>query len=52
MDKWTGKYVKTIWRAKFGAANYTFDTRVYNKAVLEVSATEACQNVIGLKWLG
>lgn len=51
VDKWTGKYVKTIWRAKFGAANHAFDTRVYNKAALEIFADDICRHELGLKWL-
>lgn len=48
VDKLTGRYQKTIWRCKFGAANHGFDTRVYNKAALEIFADDICRNDLGL----
>lgn len=51
VDKITGKYVKTIWRQKFGADNHAFDTRVYNKAALEIFADDICRNDLGFKSL-
>lgn len=51
VDKWTGRYLKTIWKAKFGAANHAFDTRVYNKAALEIFADDICRHELGLRWL-
>lgn len=50
VDK-NGRYVKTIWRQKFGAANHAFDTRVYNKAALEIFADDICRHELGLKYL-
>lgn len=50
LDK-NGRYVKTIWRQKFGAANHGFDTRVYNKAALEIFADDICRHDLGLKRL-
>lgn len=49
-DKW-GNYQKTIWRQKFGAANHAFDTRVYNKAALEIFADDICRHELGLTCL-
>ncbi len=43
IDKATRKYVKTIWRQKFGADNHAFDTRVYNKGALEIFADDICR---------
>lgn len=43
-----GRYVKTIWRQKFGADNHAFDTRVYNKAALEIFANDVCRLDMGL----
>ena len=45
------RYVKTIWRQKFGAPNHAFDTRVYNKAALEIFADDICRHELGLKYL-
>lgn len=47
VDKATGRYLKTIWRQKFGAANHGFDTRVYNKGALEIFADDICRNDLG-----
>ena len=47
VDK-NGKYVKTIWKAKFGADNHAFDTRVYNKAALEIFADDICRHELGM----
>ena len=43
VDKATGRYLKTIWRQKFGADNHAFDTRVYNKGALEIFADDICR---------
>lgn len=51
VDKWTGKYLKTIWRQKFGADNHAFDTRVYNKGALEIFADDICRHELGMKFL-
>lgn len=51
IDKNTGQWLKTIWRAKFGAANHGFDTYVYALAALEILADDICRNEIGLKAL-
>ena len=48
VDKATGRYQKTIWRCKFGAANHGFDTRVYNKGALEIFANDICRRDLGL----
>lgn len=50
-DKLTGRWIKTIWRAKFGAANHAFDTRVYNRAALEIFADDICRNELMLSAL-
>lgn len=46
-----GRYQKTVWRQKFGADNHAFDTRVYNKAALEIFADDICRNDLGFKSL-
>ena len=51
VDKWTGKYLKTIWRQKFGADNHAFDTRVYNKGALEIFADDICRHELGFRSL-
>jgi phage terminase large subunit GpA-like protein len=51
IDKLTGRWLKRIWRCKFGAANHAFDTRVYNKAALEIFADDICRNDLGLHYL-
>ena len=51
IDKNTGQWLKTIWRAKFGAPNHGFDTYVYALAALEILADDICRNEIGLKAL-
>ena len=51
IDKNTGQWLKTIWRAKFGAANHAFDTYVYNRTALDVLADDICRNEIGLRYL-
>lgn len=51
VDRLTGRWLKRIWRAKYGAANHGFDTRVYNKAALEIFADDICRVDIGLKSL-
>lgn len=43
-DKRTNKYIRTVWRAKPGAANHGFDTYVYNLAALEIFADSICRN--------
>lgn len=50
-DKLTNKWLKTIWRAKFGAANHGFDTKVYNYAALEIFAEDICRNDLLLNYL-
>ena len=47
VNKYTGQYIKTIWRQKFGADNHAFDTRVYNKGALEIFADDICRNEFG-----
>jgi membrane-associated protease RseP (regulator of RpoE activity) len=51
IDKNTGQWLKTIWRAKFGAPNHAFDTYVYNRTALEVLADDICRNEMGLRYL-
>lgn len=48
VDKNTGQWLKTIWRAKYGAPNHGFDTYVYALAALEILADDVCRNEIGL----
>jgi len=50
-DKKTNKYLRTIWRAKPGAANHGFDTYVYNLAALEIFADDFCRLQLGLPCL-
>ncbi|MBD5437685.1 MAG: hypothetical protein HDR37_03800 [Treponema sp.] len=51
VDKLTGRWLKRIWRWKYGAANHAFDTRVYNKAALEIFADDICRHELGMKAL-
>lgn len=51
IDKNTNQWIKTVWRAKFGAPNHGFDTYVYNRTALEVFAEDICKNDIGLRFL-
>ncbi len=51
IDKLTNKWVKTVWRAKFGAPNHGFDTYVYCLAGLEIFADDICRNDLGLGYL-
>lgn len=48
VDKETGRWLRTRWRCKFGAANHGFDTCVYNWAALEIFADDICRNVLRL----
>ena len=43
-DRKTNKYIRTVWRARPGAANHAFDTYVYNLAALEIFADDICRN--------
>ena len=46
-----GRWRKTIWRAKFGAANHAFDTYCYNLAALEIFANDWCRLKLGMEAL-
>ena len=50
-DKNSNRYIKTIWKAKFGADNHAFDTRVYNKAALEIFADDICRHELRITHL-
>jgi phage terminase large subunit GpA-like protein len=45
------RYLKTIWKPKFGAANHAFDTYCYNLAALEIWANDWCRSGLGLEAL-
>jgi phage terminase large subunit GpA-like protein len=46
-----GRYKRTIWKPKHGAANHALDTYCYNVAALEIFATLFCKQVLNLKAL-
>jgi phage terminase large subunit GpA-like protein len=46
-----GRYKRTIWKPKYGAANHAFDTYGYNLAALEIFATVFCKQALNLKAL-
>jgi phage terminase large subunit GpA-like protein len=46
-----GRYRKTIWKPKHGAANHFFDTYCYNLAALEIWANDWCRQAMGLQAL-
>lgn len=50
IDKMTNQWIKTVWRAKFGAPNHGFDTYVYCLAALEIFADDICRNELGIGW--
>jgi phage terminase large subunit GpA-like protein len=41
-DKKTNRFVKAVWRQKFGQDNHALDTYVYNLAALEIAAEYFC----------
>lgn len=51
INKITNQWEKTVWRAKFGAANHAFDTYVYSLAALEIFADDICRNDLNLTCL-
>jgi phage terminase large subunit GpA-like protein len=46
-----GRYKRTIWRPKHGAANHAFDTYGYNLAALEICANDWCRHYLNLEAL-
>jgi phage terminase large subunit GpA-like protein len=52
-DKKTNRFVKAVWRQKFGQDNHALDTYVYNLAALEIAAEYFCMytlNLPALNW--
>ena len=48
-DKATGRYLRTIWRAKHGVPNHALDTYNYNMAALEILADAYCREILRLR---